>query len=173
MFVDKRALIVMHESEFAAWEKLLASLSTEQITSLLLPNGLSVQDTVAHLGAWQERTIAQLEAALHGHAPHFPQWPVALGAEESSDAVDRANAWILATHRHRPWTDVYQGWRKDFLHFLELIRAIPEADLRPDGKLAWMAEYELLDNHTDLFDYHHAEHRVVLEAWMRARIKTR
>lgn len=167
MFIDKRELIAMHESEFETWERLLASLSTAQITNPSLPDGLSVKDTIAHLGAWQQRTIARLEAALHGHEPHFPQWPVALDEAESSDAVDRANAWILETQRDRPWTDVHQEWRKGFLHFLELVRAIPESDLRPEGKLAWVAEYQLLAGHAGSYDYHHAEHRRLLEAWLR------
>lgn len=169
MFVDKRELIDMHESEFEAWERLLTGLSPAQITKPSLSDGLSVKDIIAHLGAWQQRTIARLEAALHGHESDFPQWPVALDEEESSDAVDRANAWILETHRNRPWTDVYQEWRKGYLHFLELIRAIPESDLRPEGKLAWMAEYQLSDVHPGSYDYHHAEHRGLLEAWLRQR----
>lgn len=167
MFVDKRELLAMHESEFETWERLLASLSIAQITDRLLPNGWSVKDTVAHLGAWQKRTVARLEAALNGHEPRFPEWPVELDDEESREAVDRANAWIFETHRDRPWTDVHQGWRKGFLHFLELLRAIPESDLRPDAKLAWVAEYQLLDGQPGSYDYHHAEHRGPLEAWIR------
>jgi hypothetical protein len=167
MFVDKPALLDMHEHEFETWERLLAGLSPTQITNSSLADGLSIKDTIAHLAAWQERTIARLEAALQGHEPHFPHWPVALDEAESSAAVDRANAWILETQRDRPWTDVHQAWRKGFLRFLDLLRAIPEADLRPQGKLAWMAEYYPLDGHAGSYDYHHAEHRVQLEAWLR------
>jgi hypothetical protein len=167
MFIDKRELLAMHEGEFETWERLLAGLSTAQITHPALANGLSVKDTIAHLAAWQQRTIARLEAALQGHAPQFPQWPVALDEEESSEAVDRANAWILETQRHRTWADVHQQWQTGFLHFLELLRAIPEADLLPGGKLAWVAEYHPLDGHPGFYDYHHAEHRVQLETWLR------
>jgi len=103
MFVDKRQLIDMHESEFEKWERMLASLSPAQITDPSLADGLSVKNVIAHLKAWQARTIARLEGALQGHTPHFPQWPVELAEEESNDAVDRANAWILATQRDRPW----------------------------------------------------------------------
>ena len=166
MFLDKAEIIAMHEREFEAWERLLASLRIAQITDPLLPDGVSVKDTVAHLAAWQARTIAQLDAALHGHEPQFPEWPVELDAEESSDAVDQANAWIRETHRDQPWADVYQEWRKGFLHFLELLRAMPESDLRPGGKLAWLAEYQLLDGRAGSYDYHHAEHRGLLDAWI-------
>ena len=166
MFVDKRELVAMHQGELEAWERLLAGLSTTQITNPLLPGVLSVKDTVAHLGAWQARTIARLEATVQGHEPRFPQWPVEVDEEESREAVDRANAWILAANRDRPWTAVHQQWRKGFLRFLELLRAVPEPDLRPGGKLAWLAEYQPLEGYPGFLDYHHAEHRAQLEAWV-------
>jgi hypothetical protein len=67
MFVDKQELIRIFEKEFQAWERLLADLSTAHITSPSPPDGLSVKDTMAHLGAWQQRTIALLDAALQNH----------------------------------------------------------------------------------------------------------
>jgi hypothetical protein len=167
MFVDKQKLMAIFEMEFEAWERLLAGLSTAQITNPSLPDGSSIKDTMAHLAAWQQRTSARLQAALHDHEPRFPQWPVELDEEESRDAVDRANAWILATHRDRPWADVHREWREGFLRFLQLVRAIPESDLRPDGKLAWMAEYQFSDVLAGAYDHHHSEHRGLLEAWRR------
>lgn len=166
MFMDKREVLAMHEDEFAAWERMLAGLDTAQLTEPSLPGGLSIKDTLAHLAAWQQRTIARLEGALQGHAPYFPLWPVSLDDEEAPDAVDRANAWILETNRSRSWADVHQEWRQGFLRFLDLLRATPEADMHPGGKLAWLAEYELLDADAGVYDYHHAEHRVQLAAWL-------
>jgi hypothetical protein len=133
----------------------------------ILPDGLSVKDTVAHLAAWQARTIARLEAAVQGHPPQFPEWPVELDDEESPEAVDRANAWILAVNGDRPWADIYQAWRGGFGRFLDVLRAVPEAELKPGGKLAWLAEYQPLEDYPDFYDYHHAEHRAQLEAWLR------
>jgi hypothetical protein len=167
MFVDKRELVAMHEGELEAWERLLAGLSGAQMTSPRPPEGLSVKDTVAHLAAWQARTVARLAAALRGHAPQFPDWPVELDEEESREAVDRANAWIREANRGRPWADVHQGWHEGFLRFLELLRAVPEADLRPGAKLAWLAEYQPLEGYPGFYDFHHAEHRAQLEAQMR------
>lgn len=166
MLVDKQALIAMHTGELEAWERLLAGLSAAQLTHLRLADGLSVKDILAHLGAWQARTVARLEAALQGGEPQFPPWPVEVDAEESRAAVDRANAWILETNRGRPWADVYQEWREGFRRFLALVRAVPEADLRAGGKLAWLAEYQPLEGYPGFYDYHHAEHRAQLEAWL-------
>lgn len=40
------------------WEELLASMSDEQITDPQLPSGWSIKDVIAHLMAWQQRSIA-------------------------------------------------------------------------------------------------------------------
>ena len=165
MFFDKQQVIAMHEREFEMWQSLLAGLSSTQ-RSASLTDGLTIKDTLAHLAAWQSRTVARLEAALHGHAPRFPEWPVNLDDEESMEAVDQANAWILETHRSQSWDDVYQTWQNGYQRFLELARKMPEAEVQPGGKLAWMAEYQLLEGKTDLYDYHHAEHRDQLERWL-------
>jgi hypothetical protein len=55
--------------------------------------------------------------------------------------------------------------------FLELLRATSESEVRPNGKLSWLAEYELLDGQPGSYAYHHAEHRKSVEAWMRERAK--
>ena len=99
MIVDKCEMLAIHEGEFEAWERLRARLSPAQLTDPSLPARLSVKDTLAHLGAWQGRTIARLEAALYGHEPRLPTWSMGLSNEETSDEVDRANAWILETNR--------------------------------------------------------------------------
>jgi hypothetical protein len=166
MWMDKPQMLALHEAELAAWEQLLAGLDDEQRTGRPLPDGLTVKDTLAHLAAWQARTNARLEAALAGRQPVFPPWPVELDAAESAAAVDRANAWILAANRVRPWADVHQEWHQGFRRFLELLSAVPEDALRPGGRLAWLAEYEPLEGYPGFHDFHHAEHRAWLEAWL-------
>jgi hypothetical protein len=170
MLVNKPELIALFEQELEAWETLLAGLSPAQITEAWPPDGLSIKDTVAHLGAWQQRTCALIEAALHGHEPRYPEWPIELGEDETSDAVDAANAWILETNRSRPWSYVHREWRDGFIRFLELIRAIPESDLLPEGKLAWLADFQPSELLPGSYDHHHSEHRGLLEAWMRERL---
>lgn len=163
MFLDKQEMIELHQGELEAWERLLSNLDTQQLIDPLLPSGWSVKDTLAHLGAWQSRTIARMEAFLQGHAPRLPDWPVELDEEETIEAVDRANAWILEAHRERPWADVYLGWRGGYLRFLELLKELPEREIRPNGKLTWISRYERMEDHPENYDYHHAYHRVMLE----------
>jgi hypothetical protein len=167
MILTKPELVALHENELAAWERTLAGLSPAQITDPWLPAGLSVKDIVAHLAAWQTRTVARLEGALQRRAPDFPAWPVALDDGESPATVDQANAWILETSRAQSWAEVRHGWRQGFGRFLERLRAVPETDLQPGGALAWLADYQPLEGFPGFLDFHHAEHRAELEASLR------
>ena len=63
----KPEILAMLRSEFDQWEGVLNSLSEEQITAPKFISEWSIQDTVAHLMAWQTRSIAQLEAAEQLH----------------------------------------------------------------------------------------------------------
>jgi hypothetical protein len=163
---SKLELLAIFEAELAAWDGHLASLTSKQISESVLQDGLSIKDTLAHLTAWQHRIRAQVEGALHNHPPRYPAWPVTLDQDETREQVDRANAWILESNRHRSWGDVHHTWRAGFLHFLELLRAIPEAELEPGGKLAWLVE-EQPGSAPGVYEHHHAEHRAWLEAWLR------
>jgi hypothetical protein len=42
---------------------------------------------VIHLWAWQQRTIARMEAALADREPSFPQWSVDLDPDAEGSAV--------------------------------------------------------------------------------------
>jgi hypothetical protein len=78
---DKQHIPTMLREEFQRWEELLASLSEEQITAPQLPADWSIKDVIAHLMAWQQRSIARLEAALLNRAPELPKWPAELDPE--------------------------------------------------------------------------------------------
>jgi len=165
MIVDKIQLIALHTDELAAWDKLLAGLTRAQRTEPSLPEGLSVKDTLAHLAAWQLRTIARLEGALEGHPPRFPVWQVEPEEPETRESVDRVNAWILASNRNRSWEEVHANWHKGYERFLELVRALPEEDLQSGGQLEWLTVYEPLIGYPGFYDFHHDEHRATLEEW--------
>ena len=48
---------------FEQWNELLAGMSTAQAIAPDLPSNWSIKDTVAHLMAWQARSIARVEDA--------------------------------------------------------------------------------------------------------------
>jgi hypothetical protein len=103
---------------------------------------LSIKDVAAHLRAWQQCSIARLEAALHNREPEFPKWLADLDPEPQGQP-HQVNAWLYETYRDQPWSRVYRDWREGFLRFVELGEAIPEKDLMEKGRDPWLEGYPL------------------------------
>jgi hypothetical protein len=118
---------------------------------------------VVHLWAWQQRSIARLEAALQDREPVFPRWNPQVNPEAES-STDQINDWIYQANRERPWTEVYQNWQKGFRRLIELGEKIPERDLLDPSRYPWMEERPLALVFLGTYD-HHQEHLEKLQAW--------
>lgn len=154
---DKQHILTTLREEFNWWEELLASLSEAQITAPQLPDNWSIKDVIAHLRAWQQRSIARLEAALLNREPEFPKWPAELDPEVEGQPHE-LNAWIYETYRDQSWSNVYRDWREGFLQFLDLGEAIPEKDLLDPGRYPWLEGYPLAFILQASYEHHH-EHQ--------------
>ena len=153
---DKAQILTMLREEFNRWEELLTGISEAQITAANLMANLSIKDIVAHLTAWQQISVARMEAARQHREPEFPKWPPELGPIFEDD-VDQINAWIYETYHEQPWSAVHREWRERFLHFLALGEAISEKDLVEVGKYPWLKEHPLAAVLLGSYE-HHAEH---------------
>jgi hypothetical protein len=158
---EQQAAIAALRAEFERWDALLAGLSEAQITDPQLPEGWSIKDVVAHLHAWQQRSIARMQAALHGGEPAYPPWPAELDPEMEDQPHD-LNAWLYAQTRDLPWPDIFHNWRDGFLRFLELSESLPEADLLDTKKYEWLEGYAMIDVLEGSCE-HHREHAEYLE----------
>jgi hypothetical protein len=161
---DKKQMIAMLQEEFKRWEALLAGLSEEQISVPDLPAHLSIKDVVGHLRAWQQVSIARLEAALGNSEPQLPDWLGGLDPE-SEENLAQFNARIHETYQQQPWPRVYQAWRDGFLRFVELAETISEADLLDTEKYPWLNGYALVAVLEGSYE-HHEEHLDPLPAWL-------
>ena len=155
MYMKNHILAALRE-EFDQWEKVLATLSETQIMTVLPPAELSVKDEIAHLWAWQQRSIARLEAGVNNTAPKLPQWLSDVDPENEAD-TDQINAYIYATYRDQPWPEVYSQWRTGFLRLLEVSEQIPEPALLDSSRYAWLGGYALAAVLIGSYD-HHQEH---------------
>ncbi len=88
---SKRQILTAVREEFDGWQGLLAQLSDEQISAPQLAAGWSIKDEMAHLMAWQKRSIARLEAASLESEPVFRLWPDTLDSDSDED-LERINA---------------------------------------------------------------------------------
>jgi hypothetical protein len=153
---EKSELIAALREELHRWEGLLAGLNEAQISTPLPSSHWSVKDVVAHLRAWQQVTIARLEAALSNEEPEFPGW---LGGEhpEAEDNLETYNERIYQGNRDQPWAPVHRAWNDGFTRCLELAETIPEEDLLERGRYPWLPEYPLSVVLLGTYD-HHREH---------------
>jgi hypothetical protein len=135
---------------------MLAGVSAEQATARNQPEAWSLSDEVLHLWAWQQRSIARLEAAQADREPVFPEWVPGIDPDAEGQA-DAVNAWVITYYRDRPWSAVYQQWRAGYLRFLEVGAKIAEADLLDSSRYPWLQGYPaiwiLLASYA-----HHQEH---------------
>jgi hypothetical protein len=152
----KNHILAALREEFDQWEAILASLSEGQIITPQPPSSWSIKDQVAHLYAWQQRTIARVEAALNGGEPVFPKWSTELNPTMEGD-TDKINDWLYQTHRDLTWSTVYQNWKEGFQRFLEVSEKINEKDLLDPSRYSWMKEYPLVLYVIASYD-HHQEH---------------
>jgi hypothetical protein len=154
---SKPEILAMLQSEFDRWEEVLNGLSEEQITAPNFISDWSIKDTLAHLMAWQTRSIARLEAAQSGKEPDFTRWPVQ-PLPDPGDNTEEINAWIYKTYREESWSVVHRSWRTGFLRFLELAQAIPEKDLLDPKRYPWMEGQSLLAVLQFSYEHHHMDH---------------
>ena len=162
MYMKTHLLAALRE-EFEHWETVLAGLSETQITAIPAPGELSLKDEIAHLWAWQQRSIARLEAGLSGTAPKMPTWwpDATVARPDDTDAhevmTNQVNALIYETFRDRAWSEVYQSWQSAFRHFLDVGAALPEPALLDASRYGWLNGYSLADVLLGSYD-HHQEH---------------
>jgi hypothetical protein len=93
-----------------------------------LPSHLSIKDVIAHLRAWQQRSIARFKAARLNREPEFPTGLAEIDPDAEAN-TDHMNAWIYESSREQSWSTVHQHWREGFQRFLASGEAIPEKDL--------------------------------------------
>jgi hypothetical protein len=163
MNMQEHILAALRE-QFDRWEATLAGLSEEQITTPLSPSDWSVKDNLAHLWAWQLRSIARLEAALKGHEPVLPTF-LAGASGVTEENVDEINAQIFEAYRATPWSQVYQDWQSGRLKVMELGAMFSQRDLLDGGKYTWLGNLALVDLLLGTYD-HHQEHLEELLAWL-------
>jgi hypothetical protein len=152
---DKERALADLRAIYEQWKALVARLREPELTEPL-PGGLSVKDVLAHLRAWQQLSIARLEAAHFGREPVMPGWPVGPDPDEESQ-LDENNARIYATYRDQTWSEVYRAWRDGFLRLLALAEVLPEADLLDWAKYPWLHGHAPLDVLRGTYE-HHREH---------------
>ena len=152
----KEHILAALREQFERWDELLATLSEEQITAPQFDFDWSIKDVMAHLWAWQQISIARMEAAAQDKEPKFPQWVVDIGDDWEENA-DQVNALTYQANHEKPWAEVHKNWREGFLRFLKSGEPISERDLLDGSRYSWLKSYSLAFILIASYD-HHQEH---------------
>lgn len=159
----KDHILTALREQFDRWEELLANLSDEQIITPHFDENWSIKDVIAHLWAWQQISIARMEAAVLNRSPELPTWVAELHGDWEGNG-DQTNAWVYETYHQKPWSEVYRNWREGFLRFIASGQPISEKDLLDGDRYPWMKGYPLAIILLASYD-HHQEHLEKLLAW--------
>ena len=162
----KEHILAALKEQFKRWDVLLAALSEEQITSPQFDLDWSIKDVMAHLWAWQQISIARMDAGLSDREPDFPKWIVE-SVENWEEDADRVNALTFETQRGKSWSEIYENWRTGFLRFLDLGNKISERDLLDGDRFAWLKGYSLAFILVASYE-HHQEHFEKLTNWLQS-----
>ncbi|HEU4724952.1 MAG TPA: ClbS/DfsB family four-helix bundle protein [Candidatus Eisenbacteria bacterium] len=160
----KQELIADLRTVYGDWERLLSAADAEQLAARRVTSKWTLKDAVAHVMAWQQISIARMQAAKAGGEPDMPAWLGGADPAYANEHVHEFNARIHAEHEAKPWLEVFREWREGFARFLELAETIPEDALIEPGRYAWLRGYSLADVLAGSCE-HHREH---LDAALRA-----
>ena len=160
----KDHILAALREQFEGWEELLASLNEEQLTDPHFDFDWSIKDVMAHLWAWQQISVARLEAGALDREPRYPEWIVNVGRDWEEDA-DRVNALTFENNHSKPWSEIHGNWRAGFLRFLDAGSQISERNLLDGDRYPWLRGYSLAFILVASYD-HHQEHFEKLTAWL-------
>jgi hypothetical protein len=154
---DKREFLSNLRGAFNSWETLLAGKNEEGVNAQPAPVGWSIKDVIAHLTAWQQISIARLEAALLNTTPVFPGWLAGADPFYAEDHADEFNSRIYVLRHDLPRSVVHRDWKDGFQRFLELADDIPDKEMFDALRYPWLNGYALSSVLEGAWE-HHQEH---------------
>jgi hypothetical protein len=154
--IAKTALLDNIQSGYNQFEALLAPLSEEQMTIPAVNGPWSVKDNIAHLDAWQDYLLNQLQGVIDGEKP--PKFMPGLSEDEINEGFYQQN-------KDRPLAEVMADFRLSYQRILAAVQSISEEALnapfpwRKNGNAAW----GLIAGNTY---EHYEEHGNIIQRWL-------
>src|SRR5437763_1621810 len=157
--MDKAALLDKIRTRQAEFESVLAPLSQAEMITTGVNGEWSIKDVLAHITAWQKRTIIRLEAAAEGRE----QTMTPVSNEEEMNAL---NEQFYQENKARLLSDVLADWRATHLRMLEAVQVLSDEDLNDPYKFAWNGGNALWQNVAGNTYEHIDEHSGPVEQWL-------
>jgi len=162
----KQQLIEDAQTERAALEIFLASLTPEQMTQLKAVGNWSAKDVLAHLIEWEQMVIKWYETGAKGKVPAVPS------EEYNWGQLPQLNHVIFLKHRDRSLEDIQKEFKSSHKKMMKTIEAIPEKELFTRGQFAWTRNNLLGAYFVSATSSHYRWARTVIRKGINASSKT-
>jgi hypothetical protein len=153
---SKSELIAELNRVFKQWEEFLRSFNYKQLTTRLPASTWSIKKVIAHLYAWQQVSIARLDAAIEDRLPAYPAW-VEGSDPDVEELLEEHNESIFQLYRAESWSAIHHMWEAGFQHLLQLAESFPEQTLQDAARFPWLGGYPLMAVLSGTLN-HHREH---------------
>ena len=150
------AILRQMRAQYRLLNRYFAILGASNANLAPASGGWNPRQTVIHLWAWQQRSIARMQAAVQGSQPVFPPWAA---AEE--DDTQKANHNILQAYGDTKWALARRQWAGGYRHFMALGSAFDDLTFLDSGRYPWLEGYSLADVYLGSYE-HHQEHWLAL-----------
>lgn len=119
-----------------------------------------------HLMAWQQISIAYMQAVREGGEPLLPGWLGGADPMYAEDHTTEFNARILELHSMNSWASVHQAWQDGFRRLIGLAEDVPAHRLFDAKQYQWLGGYPPAAVITGSCE-HHEEHLNEVSATIR------
>ncbi len=155
--IAKNELLSRIQAGYTQFEAILAPLSDAQMTTPHVNGPWSVKDNLAHLTAWQDYLLSQLEGVLAHQEP--PTFMPGLSTE------DEINERIYQENKDRPLTEVQAAFRASYQQVLAAVQAMSEPAL--NSPLPWRASGDPIWPFVAGNTFgHYEEHGGIIQRWL-------
>ncbi len=152
---DKTQLLDAMRKSYADFSALLASLSSEQMTTPAVNSNWSVKDNIAHLTAWQQRVVNMLPAIREQR--ELPDPTPAMTLEE-------INEMYYQQFKAQSLDQILQTFQATSQQFIAEVESTSIDDLtRP---IAWLNEGPVWEYIVGDSYEHFQEHSAIIQNWL-------
>ena len=158
--LDKSAILHKIETEYKAFEELLAPLDGWQLTTPRVVGAWSIKEVLIHLTACHKRLLLLLEAAAQETTPASSI--VCLNDED----IERLNQQFYAAARARPLREVWAAFQATHAQVKRMIEALNEKALHDPQRFGWLQGVALRRLIAcDTYE-HYEEHALAIHLWL-------
>ena len=162
----KQELLQRIRERHADMQELLSSLAPAQMRAPELDAGWSVQDSLAHIAAWEKIMLDAIGKYRRDEnvglwAPGFE-----IEGDNSEEQMNRYNAHLFEQNRERALDDVLDDFRETFMNIVATIETLSDAEIFNDNHFPARKGRPLLTFLVGDTYEHYDEHIGWIRAWL-------